>query len=144
MHQQPQLPNWWTRNWKWFVPVVCVAGVVLIAGAVAFVYLIVSLAFGAMKSSGAYQQALVQTRADSAVVQALGSPIKAGFFVSGSVNVSGSSGDADLSIPISGPNGKATVYAKATKSMGEWQFSELVVEIKQTGERIDLLAGSTP
>ena len=106
--------------------------------------LFVTLLFGTMKTSGAYKDALTKARADSAVVQALGSPIKEGFFVSGSVNVSGSSGDADLSIPISGPNGKATVYVKATKSMGEWQFQELAVQVKQTGERIDLLAGSVP
>ena len=141
MDYQPPRPNWWSRNWKWFVPVLCVAAVLLFVGGIA---LFVTLLFGTMKSSGAYKQALVAVRADPAVAQALGTPIDAGFFVSGSVNVSGSSGDADLSIPVSGPEGKGTVHAKATKSMGEWQFTELVVEITATGERIDLLTGTSP
>jgi Cytochrome oxidase complex assembly protein 1 len=42
-----------------------------------------------------------------AVIEALGSPIKEGFFVSGNTNVNGASGEANLSIPISGPREKA-------------------------------------
>ena len=140
MDNQPR-PNWWSRNWKWFVPVLCVAGILLVVGSIA---LFVTLLFGTMKSSGAYKQALVAVRADPTVTQALGAPINGGFIVSGGVSVRGSSGVADLSIPVSGPKGKGTVYAKATKSMGGWQFTELVVEIKRTGERIDLLAGTKP
>ena len=140
MDNQPR-PNWWSRNWKWFVPVLCVAGILLVVGSIA---LFVTLLFGTMKSSGAYKQALIAARADPAVAQALGAAIDAGFIVSGSVNVSGSSGDADLSIPLSGPKGKGTLHVRATKSMGEWQFTELVLEVTQTGERIDLLAGVTP
>jgi hypothetical protein len=72
------------------------------------------------------------------VVNALGFPIKDGFFVSGKTNVSGSSGKADLTIPISGPKGKGTIYFVASKFAGEWTFSKLIVEVGKTGERIDL------
>jgi len=34
---------------------------------------------------------------------------------------------------------KGTIYAVAEKSAGRWTFSHLVVEIKTTGERIDLM-----
>jgi hypothetical protein len=68
----------------------------------------------------------------------LGSPIEAGIFVMGSINVSGPSGKADLAIPISGPSGKGTIYARASKAANRWTFSQLVVEIKATKERIDL------
>ena len=141
MDDQRPRPNWWSRNWKWFVPVL---GVIVILLAVGSIALFVTLLFSTMKSSGAYKQALVAARADPAVEQALGAPIDAGFIVSGSVSVSGSSGDADLSIPVSGPKGKGTLHVRATRSMGEWQFTELVLEVAQTGERIDLLAGATP
>ena len=53
-------------------------------------------------------------------------------------NVNGGSGDADLSIPISGPKGKATIYAVAKKSAGEWSYSKLAVKIDSSGETIDL------
>jgi len=38
-----------------------------------------------------------------------------GFFVLGKTNVSGTSGHADLTIPISGPKGKGTIYLVASK-----------------------------
>jgi hypothetical protein len=103
-----------------------------------FVFFIISIVFGVMKSSDAYQAAFARARVDPRVTRALGSPIEAGFFVSGKTNVSGSSGDADLSIPISGPNGKGTIYCVASKFAGEWTFSRLVVEVAETGEKIDL------
>jgi hypothetical protein len=92
-----------------------------------------------MKSSDAYKSALARAKADPRVVNALGSPITDGFFVSGNTNVSGSSGSADMTIPISGPKGKGTIYFVASKFMGKWTFSKMVVEIAQTGQRIDLV-----
>ena len=52
--------------------------------------------------------------------------------------MNGGSGNADLTIPISGPKGKGTLYVVATKSAGEWTYSKLVVKIDSTGETIDL------
>ena len=43
-----------------------------------------------------------------------------------------------MSIPISGPKGKATIYVTATKSGGEWDYSKLYVQLDQTKERIQL------
>lgn len=110
--------------------------VLLVAG---FVVVVASIVFGAMKSSDAYKTALARAKADPRVVAALGSPIKDAFFVSGNTNVSGTSGHADMTIPISGPKGKGTIYFVASKFAGEWTFSKLIVEIEKTGERIDLV-----
>src|SRR6059058_5881080 len=60
------------------------------------------------------------------------SPITDGFLVSGNTNVNGASGEANLSIPVSGPKGKGTIYAAATKSLGRWNYSGLVLEIEKT------------
>jgi hypothetical protein len=108
----------------------------LVAG---FVFVIVGIVFGAMKSSDAYKAALAKTRADPRVVSALGAPITDGFFVWGQTNVSGSSGHSDVTVPISGPNGKGTIYFVASKFAGEWTFSKLMVEVAKTGQRIDLI-----
>ncbi|MGB9474464.1 MAG: cytochrome c oxidase assembly factor Coa1 family protein [Candidatus Udaeobacter sp.] len=128
--------NWWTRNWKWFVPVGCLGTIVLLF---AFVGSIALVVFSAMKSTDVYKDALARVEAHPSVIEALGSPIKEGFLVSGNTNVNGASGEANLSIPISGPKGKATIYVAAIKSLGEWNYSGLVVEIQKTHERIDLL-----
>ncbi len=138
MPPSPSRPqgNWWTRNWKWFVPTGCFTMAILVA---AFVGLIVVIVFSAMKSSDVYREALARAKAAPAVVEALGSPIKDGMFISGSTNVNGASGEANLAIPISGPKGEGTLYVAATKSVGVWNFSSLVLEVKQTKKRIDLL-----
>ncbi len=135
MNQQKE-GSWWNRNWKWFVPVGCLGAIVLFIG---FAAIIASFVFGLMKSSDAYKDAVAQAKANSSVVEALGTPIEEGILVSGNINVTGSSGHADLAIPISGPNGKGTIYVVATKSAGKWSFSTLVVEINETATRIDLL-----
>lgn len=106
---------------------------------VGFVFAIMSLVFGVMKSSDAYKMALAKAKADPRVMAALGSPIDDGLFVWGSSNVSGTSGQADLTIPISGPKGKGTIYFVASKFAGEWTFSKLMVEIADTKQRIDLI-----
>jgi uncharacterized integral membrane protein len=133
---QEKSRTWWQRNWKWFVPV---AGLGFLALFAAFIMLIITIVFGMAKSSDVYKDALATAQSHPAVVKALGSPIEAGIFVMGSINVSGPSGQADLAIPISGPTGKGTIYARASKAAGRWTFSQLVVEIKATKERIDLM-----
>jgi hypothetical protein len=133
----PQSPvgNWWQRNWKWFVPTGCLT---LIVMALLCVACLVFFVFSGMKSSDAYKTAVARAKSDQRVVAALGDPISEGMFGSGKTNVNGPAGDADIAIPISGPKGKATIYAVATKSEGTWSFSKLNVKIDGSGETIDL------
>ena len=128
--------NWWTRNWKWFVPTGCLTLLLFFA---AFVLSIILVAFGAIKSTEIYRDALAKAKSHPAVIEALGEPIKDGLFVSGNTNVNAASGEANLSIPISGPKGKGTIYVKAEKSLGRWNYTDLVFENQKTRERIDLL-----
>ena len=145
METPPPIPvqpkgNWWTRNWKWFVPTGCAT---IIALFVIFILSIVLVVFGALKSTDVYKDAVAKAKTNQAVIEALGSPIRDGMFVSGSSNVNGATGESNLSIPISGPKGKGTIYLSAKKSLGRWNYDDLVVEIKNTGERIDLLEKKT-
>ncbi len=81
---------------------------------------------------------MARTRANAEVTAVLGTPIDAGF-PSGNIDRTGRSGHADLSIPISGPDGKGTIHLVAEKSDGQWSFSTLEVAIRPTGELIDLI-----
>jgi hypothetical protein len=83
--------------------------------------------------------ALAKAKAEPAVIEALGSPIRDGLFVSGRTNLNGASGEANLAIPIYGPKGKGTLYVVAEKSVGFWNYSNLVVEVSRTKKRMDLL-----
>jgi hypothetical protein len=62
--------------------------------------------------------------------------------VTGSINVDGTSGRAELSMPLSGPKARGSLNLKARKADGAWTFSRLVVEFDD-GRRIDLLRGSS-
>jgi len=146
VEQNPAVPltaksNWWKGNWKWFVLVGCFSMFLLF---VAFVGSIALIVFSAVKSTDVYKDALTLAKTHPSVIEALGSQIKEGFLVSGNTNVDGASGEANLSIPISGPNGKGTIYVAATKSLGRWNYSGLIVEIAKTHQRINLLQGTAP
>jgi Cytochrome oxidase complex assembly protein 1 len=134
-------PNWWKRNWQWFVPLGCLSIVALF---IVFVGSVALIVFSAMKSTDIYKDALARAQAQPSVIEALGSPTKEGFLVSGNTNVNGASGEANLSIPISSPNGKATIYVAASKSLGQWNYSGLIVEIAKTHQRINLLQSPLP
>jgi hypothetical protein len=121
------------------VPLGCFSMAILF---VAFVASIVLIVFSAVKSTDVYKDALARAKAHPAVIEVLGSPITEGFLVSGNTNVNGTSGEANLSIPISGPKGKGTIYVAATKSLGRWNYSGLVMEVAKTHQRIDLLQSS--
>ncbi|MDQ6912101.1 MAG: cytochrome c oxidase assembly factor 1 family protein [Verrucomicrobiota bacterium] len=131
----PPRPGWWSRNWKWFVPVGCLSFIAIIA---VFVTCIIVFVFSVMKSTDVYKTALNRAKANPEVVAALGTPIKDGLFVSGNTHADGASGEANLSIPISGPKGSGTVYVVATKVAGRWNYSTIEAEISGKKDRIDL------
>jgi len=138
MQQQPEKRGWWSRNWKWFVPVGCLS---ILAAIAVVIVLIVTLVFGALKSSDVYKQAMTKATTNPTVISELGQPIESGWMVSGSISVNGSSGEADISIPISGPKKSGTIFAVGRKSAGEWKFSRLEVEVPDR-PRINLLSSA--
>ncbi len=130
--------SWWGRNWKWMVPLWVVTPMLLFGG---LITLVVLLVFGLVQSTLAYQEALAAARSDVEVTAALGTPIEAGRFVTGNVEVNPGSGYADLVIPISGPKGEGTLYVEAQKARGQWYFTTLEVTVAGTNDSYDLLAG---
>ncbi|WP_454828283.1 cytochrome c oxidase assembly factor 1 family protein [Pseudoxanthomonas wuyuanensis] len=128
-------PNWWSRNWTWFVPVLAVALALLFAAAIAG---FLALVMGMVKSSEPYQQAMARAQAEPAVSAALGEPIADGWFVQGNININGSSGDASLAIPVRGPNGDGKIYVDAVRAAGAWEYRTLIVELDDGQRRIDL------
>ena len=128
--------SWWRSNWKWVVPVGCLGMLVALGALVAVILVIV---FSAIKSSEPADYAARSARADPRVHAELGQPVDVGFFVSGSVNSSGPSGNADLSLPLSGPKGTGTLYVVARKQSGQWQYSALGLAVDGKPGRINLL-----
>ena len=127
------------RNpWAWGIGGCCLGCVLL---PVLFVTVLGGGAFWAFRSSGVNQEALELARAHPEAVEALGEPIEAGWLVQGSINVSNDRGEADFSIPVSGPRGEGRLYIVAERRAGEWEYQELLLRVEGRNERIDLLAG---
>lgn len=134
------------RNWKWMLPVGCL-GLILIV--VAFICGIFFVVMSAMKSSEVYQYALSKAKVDPTVAEELGEPIQDGWFVQGSINTSGSYGDAKFQIPIKGPKKSGTIYVVASKDGSEdgikgWTYEMLEVDVEGRAERIELIEKKSP
>ncbi|MEW6157397.1 MAG: cytochrome c oxidase assembly factor Coa1 family protein [Verrucomicrobiota bacterium] len=123
--------DWWSRNWKWFVPVLALAALLVLG-----VFLFSLLSF--LRSTDAYAGAVARVKESPLVIEAIGSPIHEGWFFSGHINFSGSSGNADFAIPIKGPKGKATIYVVANRTAGQWRYDRLIVQLAENSRRLDL------
>lgn len=137
---ESQERSWWARNWVWAVPAGCSIGclglVLLIGSFVGGVFLLVNHLF---RSNDVFTEALERARSHPDVVEELGLPLEIGWMMSGSISVSGPSGEADLAVPISGSRKTGTLYIVAAKQAGSWTFERLELEVEGRVERIDLL-----
>jgi hypothetical protein len=154
-----QTKAWWRRNWKWLLPASALgaAGLAVVLAFFGVIALIVVSALGTVRFSGACTAAITRAAADPVVVEALGSPIQKGWLVGGTLDPGRC---ADLTIPVSGPKGSATIHVKATcarcrgaiwpfdqeppDAAKEWNLSALMVEVAATRGRITVIEDPTP
>jgi hypothetical protein len=137
----PPPRNWWQRNWKWVVPTGCLTLLVLFA---LFVVGIVGVAFRAMKSTDVVREAVARAEASPEVRNALGEPVREGWYLTGNIQVNGPSGEADIAIPLKGSQRDGTLYVVAGKSAGRWSYETLEVAVEGREERIDLMGEGMP
>lgn len=131
---QPQQKGCLGRNWKWMLPVGCLG---LIFGVIALIGGIVFVAMSAIKSSEVYKGALGIAQQHPAAVERLGQPINDSWFVKGNVQLQGSSGRANLEIPVSGPKNSGTLDVRAVSENGPWMYEKL--DLRVGGETVSLL-----
>lgn len=139
--QFPRRKNWFDRNWKWFTPTLVIAILCLVGGFIAVLYLSVDLTF---RSSEVCKIAVAQATASPAVRAKLGTPLRVGHSFSGSLNLYGTSGDANLEIPVSGPLGTGRIDVVGKKRAGHWTFDTLEVSVDGGGRPIPLADPATP
>jgi len=113
----------------------------LLFGVVAFARLFLSVFFRGFKSSQVYKEAVAKARSNSEVRRELGEPVRPGWWVNGSLRVSGPSGIARFSTPLQGPAGRAMLHVQAQKVSNRWRFEVLEVAVEGRSERIRLLEG---
>jgi len=141
LHPEPMKKSWLEQNPIWKIPLGGLMLVFLVGTFFAIVMTVVTTSF---RSSDVYKQALTQVASNSQVREQIGEPLKPAWLISGQLNVSGSTGNANLSIPISGPRGKGTIRAVANKTGGVWRFTHLQVSVEGQPTSIDLLSIQPP
>jgi hypothetical protein len=133
--------SWLEHRPLWKIPLGCLTLFLLIGVSATVLITIITTSF---HNSEVYQQAMAKAAANLQVRGQIGAPMKAGWFISGQLNVSGSTGSANLTIPISGPRGKGAIRAVAYKTGGVWRFTYLQVAVQGQPACIDLLSVQLP
>ena len=130
-----QQPNWFSRNWKWLVPVGCLVPM-MCCGVFGFgTYFAVTKV---IQASGAYAGALEQVNRNPEVAATLGTPVMPGLGMSGSVKEQNEGGSADFSVPINGSKGEGRMHVVAVREGGQWTFT--TIDVVAGGKTIDVLA----
>jgi hypothetical protein len=135
---QPAPRGWWSRNWKWVVPVGCLTPILLVGGCVASIAWFV---MSSIKGTDLYTDAVQRAQNDPRVIEALGEPVETGWWVTGNVNIDSNSGTADFAAPLMGTRKHGTLYVKGTREGGEWTYSVMNVAVDD-GPIIDLMSPS--
>lgn len=117
----------------------CSGCLLVIFALMLFAGAIVGVVMYAIRSSDVAQLTLVTAQASPEMKAELGEPMEIGWFITGSVKSNGGNGQADVHLPIAGPNGSASVHAIASKKTGGvWEFTEMTALIEGKGKTLDL------
>ena len=120
-------PIWSSGRLRWLL------GAVLLG-------LIIPLVFQfVVTRTDAYRLAVTTAHGTPQFKEALGLPIREGWFSGGNRGF-GNPSTAALTIPVSGSRRKGNLRALAIKENGRWRLEELVLELAEPDEHIDLLS----
>jgi len=128
MNSEANRKSWFRRNWK---RVAAIVAVVLLT-------VVVSVLLG-FRNADATALAMTTATANPAFVGRIGQPVKKGWLITGSIEVSPGIGYAELAIPVSGPKGRGTLYALAVKHAGIWRLTFLQFGAEGESSRLELL-----
>ncbi len=105
---------------------------IALAAVIPFLLLVVGgiagLVFYFLKGSEAYRLAETLIRQSPEIRTVVGEGLEFGWFPTGSIETSGPSGRAELTIRVVGTTGSARVHVRMRKQMGEWRVLEAVYE----------------
>ena len=110
----------------------------LLIGAFLLGTLVILVGEFAVRRSDVYNLAVVTANETPQFREALGSPIREGWFSGGKWEF-GNPPSANLVIPVEGPKREGNLRALAIKQNGSWKLTELSLELTQPDEHIDLL-----
>lgn len=86
-----------------------------------------------------YKLAFQTARQSPEFIDALGSPVKEGWFVDSEMQL-GEPATAKMLIPVRGSTRTGNLRVRAVKDRGRWRLTELTLELTKPDQNIDLLA----
>ena len=113
----------------------------LLIAALIIAALTVTVPHFAATTSGAYKLAVAIAHQKQRFRQTLGEPIAEGWFSEGK-QVRSNPATAEMLIPVHGQIRSGNLRARAIKRGGQWELTELTLELSSPGEHIDLLEKS--
>lgn len=128
---------WFKSNWKWFIPMAILSCFVPVTTAIFTAILLTC--FVVIRTSKFFKLTVTTVQGDKRVIEHLGSPINPGLLVLGNISRRASGTMVNLTIPLSGSQGNATLFAVASKKDNQWIYSSLQIQCPDHGPRIDLL-----
>jgi hypothetical protein len=141
LHPQPIRKGWLELHPQWKIPLGGVILVLLVGG---FGIVVMTAMMATYHRSEVYQQAVAKAVENPQVQAEIGEPLRPAWLISGDLHVGGSTGNANLSIPISGPRGRGVIRAVAVKNGGVWRFTYLQVNVAGQRAGIDLMSIQPP
>ncbi|MEI6847479.1 MAG: cytochrome c oxidase assembly factor Coa1 family protein [Chlorobiaceae bacterium] len=90
-----------------------------------------------LNNTDLYKMATTQLKSNGEVSLLLGKPISTEMLM-GTIQVSGPSGNANISIRVKGSKSRGTLYIDAVKKLEKWIINEMIFEEDGTGHRITL------
>lgn len=133
MEEAPPLPPKKTSPGKIvaYVGCGCLGLIALVAAGVAIIFFSV---MGTLKNSAAYSDTLSLVQSNPEAIEALGTPIEPGFMLSGNISFNNGDGEADLTVPVSGPKGSGSLRVVADKTGGSGGWNYTTRELRIDGE----------
>ena len=129
--------SWFTRNWKWALPLGCLSTIGLfVVGIILFGIIGFSKIFNG--NNDVTSKAIDLINNEQVIVQQLGSPIDSNGMMQGAISTTNDGGNADISVPLKGPNGTGTMFIKAVKVNDKWNYERIAVQIDKTNEIIEI------
>ncbi len=136
---EPVTRSWLDRHAGWKIPLGCLIVILLLCAFAAVIFTILDVSF---RNSTVYKEALARAGRSPEIINRIGEPLRPGRVVQGQLNVSGSTGTANMRIPITGPRGKAAIVLDARKVDGTWVFRSLEVQFEGQSDTVNLLEGA--
>ena len=141
MNELIEHKSWWSRNWKWFIPLITVLLIGMIIISTSKVGESISDITKAYADVSIYENAIEKAQQNEQVKELLGElkPIGNMAIVEGSVIYSSNNNSVDMSLRIKGSKGKGKIDISADRNESEWNYKKINIRINEPKQTITII-----